>query len=150
MEYDKSRVYTALNADELKPGSKVVVADNIATLESKVREGDNVQLLVGINNPNESARFLASVCPDKRLGTTWLFAYLVEPPDEPTVTNREFVEWLAKGKGQYTTKQLHMVSTNYMYELDKDNDLIPLSVKVRRWGDDEWHTATKEYLGEGK
>ena len=29
MEFDKSRVYTALNADELKVGSQVIVGDSV-------------------------------------------------------------------------------------------------------------------------
>jgi len=33
MEFDKSKVYTTLNADELKIGSKVIVADDLGTLK---------------------------------------------------------------------------------------------------------------------
>ena len=36
MKFDKSRVYTAINADELPIGSKVIVADNLASLKKKV------------------------------------------------------------------------------------------------------------------
>lgn len=36
MKFDKSRVYTALNADELPIGSKVIVADNLKSLKKKV------------------------------------------------------------------------------------------------------------------
>lgn len=36
MKFDKSRVYTALNADELPIGSKVIVADNLESLKKKV------------------------------------------------------------------------------------------------------------------
>lgn len=41
MEFDKSKVYTAVNADELKPGDKVIVADDMLTLKAKVSEGFN-------------------------------------------------------------------------------------------------------------
>ena len=37
MEFDKSRVYTALNTDELKPGDKVLTSNNIASLKEAVR-----------------------------------------------------------------------------------------------------------------
>lgn len=40
MEYDKSKVYTTLNADELKGGVKVIVADTLERLKSRVREND--------------------------------------------------------------------------------------------------------------
>jgi hypothetical protein len=36
MKFDKSRVYTAIDADELPIGSKVIVADNLASLKKKV------------------------------------------------------------------------------------------------------------------
>ena len=38
MEFDKSRVYTALNADELKVGSKVIVADSLQGLKDRVNK----------------------------------------------------------------------------------------------------------------
>lgn len=38
MEFNKSRVYTALNADELKVGSKVIVADTIDELKRYVED----------------------------------------------------------------------------------------------------------------
>ena len=38
MKFDKSRVYTALNADELKVGSKVIVADSVRALKNAVKD----------------------------------------------------------------------------------------------------------------
>lgn len=40
MEFDKSRVYTAVNADEVKAGSKGIFANTYASLQKKVsKEG---------------------------------------------------------------------------------------------------------------
>lgn len=39
MESDKSKVYTVLNADELKLGSGVIVADTLKDLKNKVEMG---------------------------------------------------------------------------------------------------------------
>ena len=36
MEFDKSRVYTALNADELKIGSKVILGNTLSELKEAV------------------------------------------------------------------------------------------------------------------
>ena len=36
MEFDKNKVYTALNADELKVGSKVIVANYLESLKAQV------------------------------------------------------------------------------------------------------------------
>ena len=41
MEFDKSRVYSSVNADELRAGDKVIVADDMLTLKAKVLEGFN-------------------------------------------------------------------------------------------------------------
>ena len=38
MEFDKSRVYTAINADELKVGSKVICASCLANLKEYVAD----------------------------------------------------------------------------------------------------------------
>lgn len=39
MKFDKSRVFTALDADKLKAGDVVFVADAIADLKAKVENG---------------------------------------------------------------------------------------------------------------
>lgn len=40
MDFDVSKVYTAANADQLKVGSKVIVADALAVLKARVEETD--------------------------------------------------------------------------------------------------------------
>lgn len=75
MEFDKSKVYTALNADELKVGSKVMVANSLATLKNLVEEDLSIVTLVGIDDESYSARFFDGT-------TNWYLAYLVEPPEE--------------------------------------------------------------------
>lgn len=75
MEFDKSRVYTALNADELKVGSKVIVANNIALLKGFLND-EVVHTLEQIKGENYSLRFVIDN------GATYLFAYLIEEPEE--------------------------------------------------------------------
>ena len=72
MEFDKSRVYTALNADELKVGSKVIVADNITSLKELV-ECNDVWILQNIAPENSIYRFIT-----EDSGEPYAFAYLVE------------------------------------------------------------------------
>jgi len=43
MKFDKSRVYTAVNADELKIGSKCIFADTVKALRKKVQADDYAQ-----------------------------------------------------------------------------------------------------------
>lgn len=75
MEFDKSKVYTAVNADELKVGSKVVCANTIKDLKRKVAENE----IIGINGIKDD-------CYENRF-TAWFdddyaLAYLVSEPEE--------------------------------------------------------------------
>ena len=80
MEFDKSRVYTALNADELKIGSKVVVADNITSLKERVESGD-FRTLIAILTEHSQLRFSAVKSADD-VAVDYDLAYLVFEPEE--------------------------------------------------------------------
>lgn len=78
MIFDKSRVYTALNADELKAGDKVIVADTLSYLHRKVADGSDIEVLKAIRDDNCTARFgVEGGCFD-------LLAYLVERAENCT------------------------------------------------------------------
>ena len=79
MKFDKSKVYTALNADELKVGSKCIFADTVSGLRQAVQDKEfdtHVQILTRVSDDDSVARFLTS-------NYQWLYAYLIEPPAEP-------------------------------------------------------------------
>lgn len=76
MEFDKSRVYTALNADELKPGSKVIAANNIDSLKCKVNDGNEIIKVSEILEECYERRFQLDY-----MGT-YPFVYLVSEPEE--------------------------------------------------------------------
>ena len=80
MEFDKSRIYTSLNADELKVGSKVIVANNIDSLKCKVQrtilnECDIMKVKNILDESNE--RRFQLTCKG-----TYPLAYLVSEPEE--------------------------------------------------------------------
>lgn len=50
MEFDKSRVYTALNAEEVKPGSTGYFADKIYELKQQVLRGDSADTLAAVQS----------------------------------------------------------------------------------------------------
>ena len=81
MEFDKSRVYTALNADELEVGSKVIVADTLQGLKDRLNKSasdENYTIRIGgILPETEIHRFKTS------LGNNYPLAYLISPPKEP-------------------------------------------------------------------
>ena len=88
MEFDKSRVYTAVNADELKIGSKCIFADTICILREQVQRKnyeDCIFLLRRIRGDDSTYRF------DD--GERWFsFVYLIEPPAEPKYKPFESVD----------------------------------------------------------
>ena len=80
MKFDKTKVYTALNADELKIGSKCIFADTLGSLKSKV-EGKKTQnfitTLKHVHNDGSYNRFYTD-------DDFFCFAYLIEPPEIDT------------------------------------------------------------------
>ena len=84
MEFDKSRIYTAVNADELPIGSKCVFADTIQGL----KERKYIDTLVGIADERRVCRFASEH------GSDWKYAlaYLIEPPAEPKYKPFESVD----------------------------------------------------------
>lgn len=75
MEFDVSRVYTAVNAEELKVGSKVIVAQAFRTLKEAVRVNKEPIELRNVLPPECIARFEGSD------NSCYHLAYLVEEPD---------------------------------------------------------------------
>ena len=91
MEFDKSRVYTVLNADELPIGSKCVFADTVKALREEVETGDTVDVvrkftgLYGCVEDYGDIQFSDGFY-------TYNYAYLIEPPAEPKHKPFESVE----------------------------------------------------------
>lgn len=111
MEFDKSRVYTALNADELKPGSKVVCAFSITDLKKRIDEGEQITEVHRILNEDVEQRI------NVYYGDAYLnypLAYLISEPEKKklkwtdlklgdTVTNgtRTYIVIGIDSKGKY-------------------------------------------------
>ena len=79
MEFDKSRVYTALNADELKVGSIIIVADNIANLYDNVKVGNCIRTLKRVLPESVKDRFEIILLTNDEFDS-WNLAYLVSEP----------------------------------------------------------------------
>ncbi|MGI5063992.1 hypothetical protein E4N95_10995 [Treponema denticola] len=86
MEFDKSRVYTAVNANELQIGSKCIFADTVKGLRRKVEEDANcVETFYRLHNNGCDDLFVGNDC-------AFCYAYLIEPPDEPKYKPFESVD----------------------------------------------------------
>lgn len=76
---DKSRVYTALNADKLKVGSKVIVADTLLELKECILKHKLPKILNKIEPENFEYRFLCddgfhyslAYIPEKQMTNEW-------------------------------------------------------------------------------
>ncbi len=81
MEFDKSKVYTAQNADELEVGSTVIVADSLQGLKDRVSKfaiDENYASRIGsILSEIEIHRFKTTG------GNIYSLAYLISPPKKP-------------------------------------------------------------------
>ncbi len=106
MEFDKSRIYTAVNADELKVGSKCIFADTLTDLEYAVENGYEAVRLAHIRSKNYMGRF----CENDE---AWGLAYLVELPKQPKYKPFSSIEkavseikkhggWIQVNNGSYT------------------------------------------------
>ena len=62
-------------------------------------------------------------------------------------TNRELAKWLALGNGQYKVSGGSSLWTEHRYNIEQDDDACSNFIKVRKWGDKEWHEPTREYFG---
>ena len=79
MEFDKSKVYTTLNAYKLRIGSKCIFADTLGALSAKVQRKeykDFITILKRIYDDGFYNRFDTG-------DDLFCFAYLIEPPLKP-------------------------------------------------------------------
>ena len=78
MEFDKTRVYTVVNAKELPIGSKCIFADTIGELKKAVEENGEIETLAHVYSEYEQYRFSVA----KPNGGIRSLAYLVVPPKQ--------------------------------------------------------------------
>lgn len=79
MEFDKAKVYTALNADELKVGSKVICALSLSELKKRVDKCEEITEVRQILPETIWKRF------DVYFGESYIrypLAYLISEPEE--------------------------------------------------------------------
>ena len=82
------------------------------------------------------------------IGSYYNFDHCAEIPEVMCrrATNRELAKWLVLGNGQYKVSG-GRIWTEHHYDIGQDDDACSNFIKVRKWGDTEWHEPTREYLG---
>ena len=88
MTFDKSKVYTALNADDLKAGSLCFFANCLDDLMGAVKSGKKAQ--ARRFTKAFACDYVARFCDD--YGSNFVLAYLVEPPAEAKYEPFESIE----------------------------------------------------------
>ena len=79
MEFDKTRVYTTLNADELKVGSRVIIGNTIEELKNRVQNGTTPLTLSEIRSDSYEKRFKVEEYEED---SVFSFIYLISEPEE--------------------------------------------------------------------
>ena len=118
MEFDKSRVYTAVNADELPIGSECFFADTIFHLRKEVIDGFISSTLERIDSDDFTARFVDDG------GYRYIYAYLIEPPAEPKYKPFESVE-----------KAMEAIKAHGGWVKDKKTDDLKLITSIGKISD---------------
>lgn len=97
--FSVEKVYTSLNADDAKAGSKGYFADDLGTLEKMVDASDTTRILEKVSSKNAVARF------QPLNGSNCCLFYLVDEPHEkkfrPYNNTAEMVEDFKKRYNSY-------------------------------------------------
>ncbi|MGI5076139.1 hypothetical protein E4N71_12100, partial [Treponema vincentii] len=120
MEFDKSRVYTALNADELKIGSRVILDNTLTKLKEavEVEKEEAIQNLAIIHGEDIMLRFTGD-----KYHSGYTLAYLIEPPKKPEYrpfASIKVAMKAIKAHGGRVIKTNNMMSAFLVTEDDKD------------------------------
>ena len=127
MKFEKTRVYTALNAEELPIGSVCIYADALRELRKRVQtdSSEYKQVLTGLHDDSYTARFMTAEY-------FYALAYLIEPPAKqkykPFESVKEAMEAIKKHGGWIKQKNSGMQFIVYA----KDIGLIRIA--------DGWYT----------
>ena len=101
MEFEKSRVYTALNADELQIGSKCFFANNLAELKIYVEHEFAPNILIKVLAEDHENRFAADFYQGE-----YPLVYLVEPAEakyRPFISYENFITAIIREKNNNTS-----------------------------------------------
>lgn len=142
MNFDKSRVYTPFNADEVKTGSKGFVADNKTDLMTYVNRSngqDLIELKDVDSAPGSNLPFVVGVGCNT---IYYEYFYLVEEPQEPKkrlMTNQELSWWLRDCPEEHREWRNWdgTVMICYNYEECLQGKSCPTNIRIRSNGG-EW------------
>lgn len=101
--FDENKVVDVFHPGKAVIGGRYFVEDNLVRLKRCVTEEETKEdtyILREINNTIGEDDY-PFMCEDEEDYSRWAFLYPYEEPPKKRMTNRQFIEWLAKGNGLY-------------------------------------------------
>lgn len=120
MKFDKSKVYTALNADDLKAGSLCFFANCLDDLMGAVKSGKKAQ--ARRFTKAFACDYVARFCDN--YGSNFVLAYLVEPPAEPKYKPFESVDTAMEAIKKHGGWIKHKTSKSYVFVYAYDESTV--------------------------
>lgn len=102
MNFDKTKVYTALDADQVKTYSKGYFADNLMDLKNLVLNGEKPRVLSWVSDETHTYRFT-----DGTTDKAYFLFYLVEEP-KTARPYKSSAEMLQDFKKRYSFDEKHI------------------------------------------
>jgi hypothetical protein len=135
MNFDKTKVYTAVNADELKAGDKVCVADNLFDLQHDVENECNLAVIKEIYSYDKNYRFRVKFCNERNdIYDAYYLAYLVEKAEEkkwkPFKDIQELIDaWASKTGAIARTNTMPLIWIKYKSPPNEKTHIIAFSCR---------------------
>lgn len=149
MEFDKSRIYTAVNADEVKLGSVGYFADNIYSLQQAVQHNDKECFgkVDCIRGTDTGFRFVADN------GACFSLFYFIEEQEEkklrPYRDSDEMIEDFKKRFNVHVQPYEMPLIWIKIKDTDKKYLVVRFASTLTICHNDEVYTPTFEYLVKG-
>lgn len=129
MEFDRCKVYHTLNADRLKVGSKIFVADTLEELRNEVKLGTKLYTLETVLSDDSMYRFDVGPAP-------YALAYLVKEPAKLKWSDLKIGDVIRKG-----------ISTRMVTGIEADDEMGRHILIGGRWLEEdklaEWEKVEK-------
>jgi hypothetical protein len=137
MEFDKSKVYTALNADEVKIGSKVICANTLDSLRRKVNKDEDIT----------EVKEIRAECDERRFRTEfsglWPLVYLVSVPKE-----KNWIAYLCRGPSNPEDYYLTACRSDCWEMVQKDYGAKTKLFEGSEVEVDNWYVARRHLANE--
>ena len=122
--------------------------------ETKVFDEPHDMFVWNNSDSVPTRRSVCAIIPYRHAGsvitTNGAYEHCAEIPEKPAprkATWLEVAKWCATGNGLVYDTNRDRIDTGIMFKPDNEHEPIMDELKVRKWGDTEWHEPTVDYIG---